>query len=64
MALLETDAAKRAAIYEDLQKKVLADGPFVNIFQQVEVAGYSKKLKGFKLGPSFDTNFVNTVSKD
>ncbi len=63
-ALLETDAAKRAAIYEDLQKKVLADGPFVNIFQQVEVAGYSKKLKGFKLGPSFDTNFVNTVSKD
>ena len=63
-ALLETDAAKRAAIYEDLQKKVLADGPFVNIFQQVEVAGYNKKLKGFKLGPSFDTNFVNTVSKD
>jgi len=63
-ALLETDAAKRAAIYEDLQKKVLAEGPMVVIFQQVEVAGYNKKLKGFKLGPSFDTNFVYTVSKD
>ncbi len=63
-ALLEKDSAKRAAIYEDLQKEVLAKGPFVMLFQQIEVAGYSDKLKGFKLGPSFDTNFVYTVSKD
>ncbi len=63
-ALLEKDSAKRAAIYEDLQKQVLATGPFVMLFQQIEVAGYSDKLKGFKLGPSFDTNFVYTVSKD
>ncbi len=34
------------------------------LFQQIEVAGYSDKLKGFKLGPSFDTNFVFTISKD
>jgi peptide/nickel transport system substrate-binding protein len=63
-ALLEKDNAKRAAIYEDLQKKVLESGPFVVIFQQTEVAGYSAKLKGFKLGPSFDTNFVFPISKD
>ena len=63
-ALLETDTAKRAAIYEDLQRKVLADGPFVIIFQQVEVAGYSARLKNYRLGPSFDTNFVSQVSKD
>lgn len=63
-ALLEKDNAKRAAIYEDLQKKVLEAGPFVVIFQQTEVAGYSAKLKGFKLGPSFDTNFVFPISKD
>lgn len=63
-ALLEKDSAKRAAIYEGLQKEVLAKGPFVMLFQQIEVAGYSDKLKGFKLGPSFDTNFVYTVSKD
>ena len=63
-ALLEKDAAARAAIYEDLQKQVLTTGPFVVIFQQTEVAGYSAKLKGYKLGPSFDTNFVYTVSKD
>lgn len=63
-ALLETDTAARAAIYEDLQKQVLSTGPFVVVFQQTEVAGYSDKLKGFKLGPSFDTNFVYNVSKD
>jgi peptide/nickel transport system substrate-binding protein len=63
-ALLEKDSAKRAAIYENLQKEVLAKGPFVIIFQQTEVAGYSAKLKGLKLGPSFDTNFVYTISKE
>lgn len=62
-ALLEKDAAKRAAVYEDLQKKALAQSPFVIIFQQTEVAGYSSKLKDFKLGPSFDTNFVYPISK-
>ncbi|MHB0953904.1 MAG: ABC transporter substrate-binding protein [Allorhizobium sp.] len=63
-ALVEKDSAKRASIYEDLQKQVLATGPFVVIFQQIENAGYSNKLKGYKLGPSFDTNFVYTVSKE
>ncbi len=63
-ALLEKDTAKRAAIYEDLQKQVLATGPFVMIFQQTEIAGYSDNVKDYKLGPSFDTNFVYTVSKD
>lgn len=53
-ALLEKDAAKRAEIYEDLQKKVLATGPYVMVYQQVEVAGYSDKLSGYKLGPTFD----------
>ncbi|MFC3323661.1 ABC transporter substrate-binding protein [Mesorhizobium cantuariense] len=63
-ALLENDPVKRTAIYQDLQKKVLDDGPFINIFQQTEVAGTSAKLKGFKLGPTFDSNFLAPVSKD
>jgi len=63
-ALLEKDAAKRAAMYEDLQRKVMESGPFVVIYQQVEVAAYSAKLKGFKLGPSYDTNLVYSVSKE
>jgi peptide/nickel transport system substrate-binding protein len=63
-ALLEKDTAKRAAIYEDLQKQVLASGPFVVIFQQTEVAGYSSKVQNYKLGPSFDTNYTSTVTKE
>ncbi|TCL72884.1 ABC transporter substrate-binding protein [Rhizobium sp. BK251] len=63
-ALLERDAAKRAAMYEDVQKKFLANSPFVVIFQQIEVAGYRKSLKDFKLGPSFDTNYVGPIGKE
>lgn len=63
-ALLEKDTAKRAAIYEELQKQVLASGPFVVIFQQTEIAGYSSKVQNYKLGPSFDTNYISTVSKE
>ena len=63
-ALFEPDADKRAAMYQDVQKKFLDASPFAILFQQTEVAGYSKSLKGFKLGPSFDTNFVNTISKE
>jgi len=63
-ALLEKDSAKRAATYQELQKAVLETSPFVIIFQQTEVAGLSRKLTGFKLGPSFDTNFVHNVSKN
>ncbi|MEY9531112.1 ABC transporter substrate-binding protein [Sinorhizobium fredii] len=63
-ALLERDSAKRAEIYKELQKSVLEDSPFVIIFQQTEVAGLRGNLKGFKLGPSFDTNYVWNVSKE
>ncbi|RWB78864.1 MAG: ABC transporter substrate-binding protein [Mesorhizobium sp.] len=63
-ALLEKDSGKRADMYKDLQKKILDTSPFVIIHQQLEVAGLRKNLKGFKLGPSFDTNFVGPVSKE
>lgn len=63
-ALLEKDAAKRAAIYQELQKTVLETSPFVLVFQQTEVAGYRGNLKDFKLGPSFDTNYTYTISKE
>ncbi|UCI07559.1 ABC transporter substrate-binding protein [Mesorhizobium sp. B1-1-8] len=63
-ALLEKDAGKRADMYKDLQQKILDTSPFVIIHQQLEVAGLRKNLKGFALGPSFDTNFVGPVSKE
>lgn len=63
-AILEGDTAKRAALYEEMQKEVLESGPFVIMFQQIEVAAVSAKVKNFALGPSFDTNFVAPVSKE
>jgi len=63
-ALLERDNDKRAAMYQDIQKKYLANSPFVFIFQQTEVAGYRKGVTNFKLGPSFDTNYVGMIGKE
>jgi len=62
-ALLERDAAKRAEMYGELQKKVREQGPFTMLWQQTEVAGLRKNVQGFKLGPTFDTNFLAPVSK-
>lgn len=62
-ALLERDNAKRTQMYTDLQQKVREQGPFTFLWQQTEVAGLRKNVQGFKLGPTFDTNFVGPVSK-
>ena len=63
-AILERDNAKRAAMYLDLQKKVLADGPFVIMFQETEIASMRNNVNNFVLGPSFDTNYYRYVTKD
>lgn len=62
--LLERDNEKRADIYRKLQQEALEDSPFVMIFQQTEVAGLGGNVKNFKLGPTFDSNFLAPVSKD
>lgn len=63
-ALLEKDADKRAEIYRKLQQEVLDTSPFAIIYQQIEVAGVRSNVKGLKLGPSFDTNFVGDITKE
>ncbi|MDJ1160113.1 ABC transporter substrate-binding protein [Chelatococcus sp. SYSU_G07232] len=63
-AVLERDAAKRAALYGDLQQDVLKTGPYVVMFQQTEVAAVRKNVENFVLGPSFDTNSVATATKN
>jgi len=34
------------------------------LFQQVEVAGIAGNVKGYKLGPTFDSNFLAPISKE
>ncbi|MCG5239249.1 ABC transporter substrate-binding protein [Azospirillum doebereinerae] len=55
-AVVERDGAKRAAIYQDLQRKVLAESPFVIMYQQTEVIAERSNVSGMVWGPSFDTN--------
>ena len=63
-ALLERDDQKRADTYKKLQQQALETSPFVMLFQQIEVAGMRNTVKNYKLGPSFDTNFVGPVTKE
>ncbi|WP_407666618.1 ABC transporter substrate-binding protein [Microvirga roseola] len=63
-AVLERDPAKRAQMYKELQQSVLDDGPFVVFLQEVENVAMRKKVDGFILGPSFDTNSYAQVKKN
>ena len=55
-AVLERDQDKRAQMYRDLQRAVLADGPFVIMFQDIEVIAERSNVQGMIWGPSFDDN--------
>ncbi len=62
-AVLERDAGKRKAIYEELQADFRKTSPFIMLFQQTEVAAIRSNVEGLKLGPTFDTNYMFLVSK-
>ncbi|MGK9231878.1 ABC transporter substrate-binding protein [Inquilinus limosus] len=56
-AVLETDTAKRQAMYEDLQRKVRETGPYAFMFQQVEVVAARKDVQGLVWGPGTENDF-------
>lgn len=62
-AVEERDTAKRAALYEELQREVLETSPYIIMFQQTEVIAERTNVEGLVWGPSFDTNFYWKVSK-
>ena len=62
-AVLERDTAKRAKMYIELQREHQQVSPFVIMFQDIEVVGERANVKGFIIGPSFDSNFYQYVTK-
>ena len=62
-AVLERDAGKRKAMYEELQAEFRKTSPFIMLYQQTEVAAYRSNVDGLKLGPTFDTNYMFKVAK-
>jgi peptide/nickel transport system substrate-binding protein len=63
-AVLERDAKKREAMYQEVQREHLKASPFVVMFQQIEVAAHRGDVDGFVIGPAFDTNrYAGIVKK-
>ena len=62
-AVKESDPEKRAQMYLELQREHQQTSPFVIMFQDIEVAAERSNIKGFVLGPSFDSNFYRHVTK-
>jgi peptide/nickel transport system substrate-binding protein len=55
-AVLESNPDKRAGMYHELQRTVLEDGPFVIMFQDIEVIAERNDVQDMIWGPSFDDN--------
>lgn len=61
--VFETDADKRKAGYEDIQREHQKVSPFVIMFQQVEVAAHRKNVDGLILGPGSSSNLYTQLVK-
>ena len=55
-AVLERDAARRARMYEELQREHQQTSPFVILFQDIELIAERADVQGMIWGPSFDDN--------
>ncbi|BDT67901.1 putative D,D-dipeptide-binding periplasmic protein DdpA [Comamonadaceae bacterium OS-1] len=62
-AVVERDTNKRKKIYEDMQAEFRKTSPFIMLYQQVEVAAVRSNVAGFKLGPTFGSDYMFTASK-
>jgi peptide/nickel transport system substrate-binding protein len=59
----ERDPAKRKAIYQELQKEVVADSPYLIMFQSVVQVARRKQVQDFVFGSYWDLAFYRMVTK-
>lgn len=62
-AAKELDTAKRVAMYEDLQRKVTDEGPFIFMFQTAQPVASRANVTGFKDGLTEDITFYRLTTK-
>ncbi len=62
-AAKEIDTAKRAAMYEDLQRKVTDQGAFILMFQTAAPVASRSNVSGFKAGLTEDVTFYRLTTK-
>ena len=63
-AVLESDADARAEMYLELQREHQETSPFVIMFQEIEVLARRDDVEGFIIGPSFNDNSFEEVTKE
>jgi peptide/nickel transport system substrate-binding protein len=63
-AVKEQDAARRKAIYEQVQREHQKTSPFIVMFQEIEIAARRKNANGFIIGPSYDNNYYHAIVKN
>jgi peptide/nickel transport system substrate-binding protein len=63
-AVLEQDPDKRAQMYQEMQREVQETGPFVIMFQDIELIAERSNVHGMIWGPAFDDNKYWQGSKD
>ena len=63
-AVLESDSDARAEMYLELQREHQESSPFVIMFQEIEVLARRDDVKGFVIGPSFNDNSFEAVTKE
>ncbi|WP_050592716.1 ABC transporter substrate-binding protein [Mesorhizobium sp. L2C084A000] len=59
----EVDGAKRAKLYEELQRKVADTGPYICMFQSARQIAMRNDVNGFVIGMSNDLVFYQNVTK-
>ena len=62
-AARERDSEKRAEMYEDLQRKVMNEGPFIIMLQDSKQVALRSNVKDFVMGPTPDVVFYRLVTK-
>ena len=62
-AVLERDAGKRKAMYEEMQADFRKNSPFIMLYQQLETSALRSDVNNFKIGPTSDSTYMFTVTK-
>ena len=62
-AIIERDAAKREAMYMEIQHGLQTNSPMVVMFQQTEPVAMRKNVENWVSGPAFDTYVFRGLTK-
>jgi peptide/nickel transport system substrate-binding protein len=57
----ETDTGKRKAAYQEIQRIVAEDLPYVSLFYMDNVAVFNKRIKGMQLYPAGEYEFLGEI---